>query len=185
MREYELVYIIQPEAAPEKQKDLQNRIDGFVSKAEGITLLWDDWGKRKLAYEIKKFQKGHYVFGSFLGAGQAIPEIERLLRLDPDVLRFLTVKVSDKVADVEARVAKARKEEEERAKRREEREKLEAERAAKEAELAAAEAARASNGAAREPIVAGPEGDQEAERNVAAASESDDASSVDTPEVEE
>jgi small subunit ribosomal protein S6 len=111
VREYELVYIIQPDAAPEKEKDLQTRIDGYISQAEGITLLWDDWGKRKLAYEVKKFQKGHYLLASFLGAGDAIPEIERMLRLDPDVLRFLTVKVSDKVADVEARVTEARREE--------------------------------------------------------------------------
>jgi small subunit ribosomal protein S6 len=178
VREYELVYIIQPDAPPEKEKDLRTRIDGFVSRAEGITLLWDDWGKRKLSYEINKFQKGHYVFGSFLGAGPAIPEIERLLRLDSDVLRFLTVKVSDRVADVEARVAEARKEEAERAKRREEREKLEAERAAREAELTATAA---SNGAARESLA-----DQPDEEDLGSdESESDDVDPVDTPKVEE
>jgi small subunit ribosomal protein S6 len=129
VREYELVYIVQPDAAPEREKEIQNRISESLSRASAITLMWDDWGKRKLAYEIDKFQKGHYVLASFLGGGAAIPEIERTLRLDADVLRFLTVKVSDRVKDVDARVAEARKEEAERAKRREERERIEAERA--------------------------------------------------------
>ena len=138
MREYELTYIVQPDAPPEKAKDLQARIADLIAKADGVTLLWDDWGKRKLAYEIKKFQKGQYILVSFLGGKGSIPEIERTLRLDPDILRFLTVKVSEKVADVQARIAEAKKEEAERARRREEREQLEAERAEREAAAAAA-----------------------------------------------
>ncbi len=132
MREYELVYIVQPDATPEKEKDLQSRVGELVSQSGGITLLWDDWGKRKLAYEIKKFQKGHYMLVNFLGDGTSIPELERTLRLDAEVLRFLTVKVAVDVQDVPQRIAEAKKEEAERARKREERERLEAERAARE-----------------------------------------------------
>jgi small subunit ribosomal protein S6 len=132
VREYELVYIVQPDATPEKEKDLQSRIGDLVTGSGGITLLWDDWGKRKLAYEIKKFQKGHYVLVNFLGDGKVIPELERTLRLDAEILRYLTVKVADDVTDVPQRIAEAKKEEAERARKREERERLEAERAARE-----------------------------------------------------
>jgi hypothetical protein len=99
-------------------------------------LLRDDWGKRKLAYEIRKFQKGHYFQVNFLGDGSFVPDLERMLRLDVDVLRFLTVMADENVKDVDARIAKARQHEAEQARRREERERLEAERAAREVELA-------------------------------------------------
>jgi small subunit ribosomal protein S6 len=138
VREYELVYLIQPDATPEREKEIHSRLDEAVARSEGTVLLRDDWGKRRLAYEIRKFQKGHYVLLSFLGEGAIVSELERLLRLDPDILRFLTVKVADEVKDVEARIVRARQEEAERARHREERERQEAERAAR---LAAAQAA--------------------------------------------
>lgn len=142
MREYELVYVIQPDATPEREKEIHTRLDEAIARSEGTYLLRDDWGKRRLAYEIKKFQKGQYVLLSFLGKGAVVNELERLLRVDPDVLRFLTVKVEDEVKDVEARIARAREEEAERARHREERERQEAERAARQAAAAAAAAER-------------------------------------------
>ncbi len=131
MREYEFIYIIQPDATPEREKEIQSRVEKEIVAGGGQILLWDDWGKRKLAYEIRKFNKGHYMLVSFLGGGRFIPEIERFLRLDPDVLRFLAVKVDDNVRDIEARVVRAKEDEAERARKREERERREAERAAR------------------------------------------------------
>jgi small subunit ribosomal protein S6 len=139
VREYEIVYAIQPDATREREKEIHSRLDDAVPRGGGTLLLRDDWGKRRLAYEIKNFQKGHYVLLSFLGDGSAIPEIERILRLDADILRFLSVKVNDEVKDVEKPIADARAEEAERAKRREERERLEAERAARQAAMAPVE----------------------------------------------
>jgi small subunit ribosomal protein S6 len=144
VREYELVYIIQPDATPEREKEIHSRIDDAIARAGGTFLLRDDWGKRKLAFEIRKFQKGHYVLAGFLGEGAIVDELERGLRLDPDVLRFLTVKVQDEVRDIEGRITRAREEEAERARRREERERLEAERAAARQAAADAAAARAA-----------------------------------------
>jgi small subunit ribosomal protein S6 len=144
VREYELVYVIQPDATPEREKEIQSRLEEVIARANGTILLRDDWGKRKLAYEIRKFQKGHYVLLSFVGEGGMIGELERILRLDPDVLRFLTVKAEEEVKDLEGRIARAREEQAERARRREERERMEAERAA--ARQAAAEASAARSG---------------------------------------
>lgn len=131
MREYELIYIVQPDCSPEREKEIQTRVEQAITAGSGQILLWDDWGSRKLAYEIQKFNKGHYMLVSFLGGGQFIPEMEHGLRLDSDVLRFLVVKVRDKVLDLEARLAEAREEAAERARKREERERREAERAAR------------------------------------------------------
>jgi len=141
VREYELIYIIQPDATEEREAEIHAIVDGCVSRGEGTHLLRDDWGKRKLAYEIRKFQKGHYFQVNFLGDGAFVPELERQLRLDVDLLRFLTVLADESVMDVEARISQAREHEAEQVRRREERERLEEERVARAA--AAAEQAKA------------------------------------------
>ncbi len=128
MREYELVYVIQPDATPEREEEIHDRTDALIMNAGGQFLLRDDWGKRKLAYEIKNFQKGHYFQLEFLGKGTEIAELERSLRLDADVLRFLSIQVNDEVEDIESRIQQAAKQAEEQARRREERARVEAER---------------------------------------------------------
>jgi small subunit ribosomal protein S6 len=129
VREYELIYVIQPDATPEREQEIHSRADEFIEgSGSARVLLRDDWGKRKLAYEIRKFQKGHYFQLNFLGEGSEINELERGLRLDPDVLRFLSVQVDDSVKDVEARISEAAEQAAELARRQEERARLEAER---------------------------------------------------------
>ena len=84
MREYELVYVIQPDAAEERETEIHGKIDDVITSAEGAeVLVRDDWGKRKLAYEIAKFQKGHYFLVEMLGDGKFVGELERGMRLDP------------------------------------------------------------------------------------------------------
>ena len=134
MREYEFVYVIQPDATAEREAEIHQRIDQVVSDHKGRLLLRDDWGKRRLAYEIKKFQKGHYFQVNFLGLGKEIAEIERLMRIDADVLRYLSVQANDDVRDIETRVVEAAKQAEEQARRRAEREKERAEREEREKE---------------------------------------------------
>lgn len=133
MREYELNVIVQPEISEEGSAAILGRLDTAL-ESSSVRLCCDDLGKRKLAYEINRFQKGHYYLLSFLDDGQAVPELERMLRLDESVLRFLTVKVSDHVADVEARKAEAAEREAELRRRAEERAEREAEEARARAE---------------------------------------------------
>ena len=71
------------------------------------------WGVRKLAYPINDQSKGHYVFYNFANTNDCVSELEKIMRIDEDVLRFLTVKISDKV-DVEARKVELIKKEEEK-----------------------------------------------------------------------
>jgi small subunit ribosomal protein S6 len=134
VREYEFVYVIQPDAAAERETEIHQRIDQVISDHKARLLLRDDWGKRRLAYEIKKFQKGHYFQVNFLGAGKEVSEIERLMRIDPDVLRYLSVQTNDEVKDIEKRAAEAATQAAEQARRRAEREKERAEREEREKE---------------------------------------------------
>jgi len=134
LREYEFVYVIQPDASVEREAEIHGRIDQVITDHKGRLLLRDDWGKRRLAYEIKKFQKGHYFQINYLGLGKEVAEIERLMRIDADVLRYLTVQANDEVRDIETRIVEAAKQAEEQARRRAEREKERAEREEREKE---------------------------------------------------
>ena len=146
MREYELTIIIQPEISEEGSKAILERIDDIMADGTATRLLCDDLGKRKLAYEIKKFHKGHYYQLSFLDEGQCVPGMERTLRLEESVLRFLTVKVTDQVLDIEGRIAEAKERELELQKRAAEKAVREAEeaKAREESERQAAAAAEAA-----------------------------------------
>jgi len=143
VREYETTLIIQPEISDEAVQELCDRLDRIVEKGEGIRLMYDDQGRRRLAYEIQNFQKGRYVMLHFLDEGDLIPTLERALRLEDSVLRFLTVQVSDEVIDIEARKARAAEEVRIRAQKAAERAAREAEEAAERAEREAEEAAAA------------------------------------------
>jgi small subunit ribosomal protein S6 len=170
VREYELNIIIQPEISEEGSATILGRLYELLEAGPSIRLLCDDLGKRKLAYEVNRFQKGHYYLLSFLDPGPVVSELERVLRLEESVLRFLTVKVNDDVTDIEGRVAEAKEREEELAKRaadkatreseeaksRAEAEALAAERAAAAAEAKATEEADASE-AVGEAAAAEPE----------------------------
>jgi small subunit ribosomal protein S6 len=75
-----------------------------LQKGKGHVLTLSDWGKRKLAYRVEKATHGHYFYLQFLDPGQSISEIERILRNDDRVLKFLTVKLREKI-NVEERLA--------------------------------------------------------------------------------
>jgi small subunit ribosomal protein S6 len=138
MREYETTFIVQPEITDEGIQAICARVEGILEKHGGIKLFYDDMGRRRLSYEIRNFQKGQYLTFFYLDDGKAVPEIERSLRLDDSILRFLTVMAVEEVADIEARKREAV-----------ELEKVRAQKAAEKAEREAEEAARAAEEAAR------------------------------------
>ncbi len=163
MREYEFVYVIQPDAEPERVAEIHARVESDIEGGQGRILLRDDWGKRRLAYEIQKFQKGHYFLVEMLGDGKFISELERGMRLDPDVLRYLTILVDPQVKDVPARVQRAEKEAAEHAERRAERERLDRERQEREREETAARATAAAEAQAAAEVKAAAEAKSAAE----------------------
>jgi small subunit ribosomal protein S6 len=180
LREYETTFIVQPEISDEGCQELLARLDGILEREGAIRLLHDDQGKRKLAYEIRKFQKGRYVTTFYLDQGAAVAPLERTLRLEESVLRFLTVQVTDQVEDVEQRKLLAAEEERIRAARAKER----AEREAEE-EKARQEAAKLAGESRREQEAEEEKARQEAAKlESEAAAEDVDAAESDEPEAE-
>ena len=160
MREYETTFIVQTEISDEGVQTLCDRLDAVLVRSEATRLMVDDLGRRRLAYEIQNFQKGRYLTLMYLDRGAAVPEIERTLRLEDSVLRYLTIQVADQVADIEARKAETAEIERVRAEKAAERAARDAEEAlraeAEEAERAtAAEAERATAAEAEETEDAG------------------------------
>jgi small subunit ribosomal protein S6 len=96
-REYETIYILRPDASTEQIHDVNTRIRKVIESAEGKLIRVDNWGKRKLAYEIKKQLKGIYLYWLYLGGSQLVAEIERNLRMLDLVIRYYTVRVDEDV----------------------------------------------------------------------------------------
>jgi small subunit ribosomal protein S6 len=144
MRKYETVFISDPDLQDKARLDLYDKVRNIIAKENGILLSFDEWGNKKMAYEIKKKLRGNYVCATYGGTGDLVKEIERNFRLTDDILKFMTILLSDDVTveSLEQEVADAKEAEEAATAASEERAKAEA--ARKEAEEAAkAETAKA------------------------------------------
>jgi small subunit ribosomal protein S6 len=170
VREYETTFIVQPEISDEARDTLLGKLDGLLERGGALRLMLDDWGKRKLAYEIENFQKGHYYSLKYLDEGKVVSDLERTLRLDEAVLRYLTVRVAEVVEDVEQRRTDAAEEE------RKQRERLEAERAAREEEERARREAEAQAAAEAQKAAAEAEASGEGASTDEGSSDDDDRS---------
>ena len=107
MTEFETILVTQPDLDATLTKALTDKLSGICSKPGSHMLVLRDWGVRKLAYEINKQRRGHYHYLSYLGDGRLVTEVERNLRFDEKVIRFMTVKVGP-VEDVQARLEAAK-----------------------------------------------------------------------------
>jgi small subunit ribosomal protein S6 len=100
MRRYETIVILDPDISEDGRAPVFDRISDTISKGNGFLVLRDDWGNRKLAYEIKKKPRGFYTHFDFCGTGTIVDEIERFCRIDDRVMKYLTVLIDD-AADVD------------------------------------------------------------------------------------
>lgn len=92
MRQYETVFLISPNLEEEETTKIINQISGIISKEKGKLIQEDRWGKRRLAYPIKKFEEAFYVFFHYEGDSNIPFELERRFKQTEAILRFLTVK---------------------------------------------------------------------------------------------
>ena len=97
MRQYETLFIVTPDSSEEDLKAVATKIKGVISGMNGIVASYDEQGKKKLAYSVKKQNKGYYVLMDYVGSADIVSEIERNMRLDDRVLKYLTVKLADQV----------------------------------------------------------------------------------------
>lgn len=105
MTEYETTVIIRPDISGDEVESTLDRVRDSVSKQGGKLLAINHWGKKKLAYEIKKHTRGIYVNTSFLGGNDLIAELERNLRISDNVLRYLTIQIHKDVNPADRDVA--------------------------------------------------------------------------------
>ena len=101
MRRYETITIIDPDLSDEERAQVLERTTNLIPKEGGFLIMLDDWGNRKLAYEIKKKVRGYYVRIDYCGMGPIVDEMERFFRIDDKVLKFMTV-LLEKDADAES-----------------------------------------------------------------------------------
>ncbi len=94
MRRYETIYIVDSNLEAEKIDAINSRLREFITSLEGRVIEEANWGKRSLSFEIKKRQYGTYVILSYEAPGEAVAEIERFLKLNQNVLRYLTIFIS-------------------------------------------------------------------------------------------
>jgi small subunit ribosomal protein S6 len=96
-RQYELVYIVAPSATEETVAELHTQVEAIVEKFGGTLDKTENWGRRKLAYEINRAKEGTYVLELLTGSGEMMFELERRLRVADTVLRHLVVRVDEEL----------------------------------------------------------------------------------------
>jgi small subunit ribosomal protein S6 len=101
-REYETIYILRPNTPNEGVAEVNTRIKGIIEGMGGKILKVDNWGKRRLAYEVAKEHKGIYLYWQYLAQPGTVEECERNLRMLDSVIRYLTTQVDVNVV-VDAR----------------------------------------------------------------------------------
>ncbi|WP_244834144.1 30S ribosomal protein S6 [Clostridium sp. BJN0001] len=92
MRKYETIFILNPSFDEETVKANVEKFKGVIENGGGTVDNIDAWGKRKLAYEIKKFNEGHYTLIEFTGNAELPKELDRIFRITDGVIRHIIVK---------------------------------------------------------------------------------------------
>jgi small subunit ribosomal protein S6 len=91
LRKYETLFILRPDLPAETFDRIKTKLTESVERDGGHTVTYMDWGKRKMAYPIESVSKGNYVYYRYLGTGEIVKEVERLLRMTDESLRYMTV----------------------------------------------------------------------------------------------
>jgi small subunit ribosomal protein S6 len=115
VRQYEVVYIISPEATDEIVADLHQQVEAVVRRFGGSIERTENWGRRRLAYEIAHHREGTYVLEVLNGPGEMVRELDRRLKVTDQVIRHLAVRVDEELRVAER--AKAKRQAESRRRR--------------------------------------------------------------------
>lgn len=100
MRRYETILIIDPDLSDDERSSILEKLRDLITRHDAFLIEFDNWGVRKLAYEIKKKGRGYYLRIDYCGISALVDEIERFSRIDDRILKYMTV-LLDKNADIE------------------------------------------------------------------------------------
>jgi small subunit ribosomal protein S6 len=100
-RQYELVYILPPESTETQVADLHEQVAAVVSRLNGQIEKTDNWGRRRMAYEIGPHKEGIYVLEVINGSGELMKELDRRLKVLDQVIRHLVVRVDEEKSVVD------------------------------------------------------------------------------------
>jgi small subunit ribosomal protein S6 len=100
-RKYELVYLFKPETPEQTMTDMHTQVETIVGRMGGTIEKTENWGKRKLAYEIGHHKEGIYVLEVIFGGGELMKELDRRLKVSEDLMRHLIVRVDEDETVVE------------------------------------------------------------------------------------
>jgi small subunit ribosomal protein S6 len=114
MRVYEELFILRPDTPEEETDQLIEQLSTLITKHGGTVDKTDKWGIRKLAYRVQKRNEGFYVLLQFTSQPEAVRELERRMRVSDLVMKFITVRIDEKIKKIEKR----KKQREKRAARR-------------------------------------------------------------------
>jgi small subunit ribosomal protein S6 len=95
MRNYEVMYIQRPDIEEEKRKSNVDRFNAVITDRGGELTKVNEMGKRRLAYEIDKLREGYYVLVNLQANPDAVTELERIMKISDDVVRYLIIREDD------------------------------------------------------------------------------------------
>jgi small subunit ribosomal protein S6 len=96
-REYETIFIVHPESSSDIIDQIAGKVTDVIGRLDGKLLRAENWGKRRLAYSVKKQSQGLYMYLRYLGYSDLVHEIERNFRMLEPVIKYLTVKIDEDV----------------------------------------------------------------------------------------
>jgi small subunit ribosomal protein S6 len=96
-REYETIFILDPECPADVTDQIATRLRDVIARLEGKLLRAENWGRRRLAYPVRKHNKGIYIYLKYLGYSDMVAELERNLRMIERVIKHMTIKIEEDV----------------------------------------------------------------------------------------
>jgi small subunit ribosomal protein S6 len=110
LREYELTIVINSQLPEEETKKLHKKYEGILLQEGGEVIKKSHWGNKKLSYPVKKHFRGNFVHYDFTTMPNLLAEAERLMRIDENVLRYLSIRIGENVTPAERKAPVARME---------------------------------------------------------------------------
>lgn len=98
MRNYEVVFVVKPDLEAEATAAVVEKFTRLVTEQGGQVTAVDQWGKKRMAYEVRKYREGYYVLMQFQGTPAVAQELERVLKITDEVIRYLITRLDEEAS---------------------------------------------------------------------------------------